>query len=67
VKHNLEALAAIAGVCVAGQVAFGQSDYAVGARRPLGVGLLYSVLVNLVLKSASPVERAKHEIGFVGR
>jgi hypothetical protein len=32
VNHDLEALAAVAGAYVAGQVAFGQGDHAVGAR-----------------------------------
>ena len=46
VKHDLEVLAAVAGACVAGQVVFGQGDHAVRAGWPLGVGLLYSVLIN---------------------
>jgi hypothetical protein len=65
VKHDLEVFAAVSGACVACQVAFGQGDHAVGAGWPLGVGLLDSVLVNLVLESARPVESAQHEIGFV--
>jgi hypothetical protein len=37
VNHDLEALAAVAGAYVAGQVAFGQGNHAVGAGGALRV------------------------------